>query len=339
MADDPVWQSQTAFSESLAIASDDVLARDVSDTTDDAAGTVKRLALDGLLASLGVVPGGRLTLESGVPISTSNQTAKGTLYYTPYVHDWVRLYDGTRPKLYQFTERSLSLTLTSGKNYDVFLYDSSGTLTLELSAAWTNDTTRADALAWQAGIGWVKSGTATRLWLGTIRASATNQTELVFGGADTAARAFVWNAYNRVRGCFAWRDSTDSWTYTTATWRQKRASSNNQIGVVVGTVGQALDVRSSAIGYNSLAAQEIGIGYDSTSSLATGCLIGRMGPPDAAGAGAISTQTMWCGSVGLGYHYAAELEACFSATNTSNWYGDIGYGSKYQSGAIAAWEY
>jgi hypothetical protein len=339
VADDPVWQSQTAFSELLAIASDDVLARDVSDTTDDAAGTVKRLALDGLLASIGVAPGGRLTLESGVPVSTSNQTAKGTLYYTPHVHDWVRLYDGTRPKLYQFTERSLSLTLTSGKNYDVFLFDSSGTLTLELSAAWTNDTTRADALAWQTGVGYVKSGTATRLWLGTIRASATNQTELVFGGADTAARSFIWNAHNRVRGCFAWRDSTDSWTYTTATWRQKRASSNNQIAVVAGAVGGPLEIHSQIIGYNPSASLECGIGYDSTSALATNCLIGRIAPPEANNPGASTSVARWAGYVGLGYHYAVELEACFAASGTATFYGDIGDGSRYQSGAIAAWEY
>ena len=154
----------TNLTAQSVLAVDDVLySVDVSDTTDNAAGSSRKLAVDRLLAFQGLTPGGRLTLESGVPISTSNQTAKSTLYYTPYVHDWVRLYDGTRPKLYQFTERDLTLTMTSGKNYDVFLWDDSGTLKLDLSAAWTNDTTRADALAWQAGVGWVKSGAATQL--------------------------------------------------------------------------------------------------------------------------------------------------------------------------------
>jgi hypothetical protein len=127
----------------------------------------------------GTPPGGRLTTESGVPVSTTDRASQGTVLYTPYLSDYARLYDGTRVREYSFTERSLSLTglLTSGKNYDWFLYDSSGTLTLELSAAWTNDTTRADALAWQTGLGWVKSGTPTRFWLGTMRATGTGTTE------------------------------------------------------------------------------------------------------------------------------------------------------------------
>ena len=42
----------------------------------------------------GLTPGGRLTLESGVPVSTSDQTAKTTVYYTPYVHNVINLWDG-----------------------------------------------------------------------------------------------------------------------------------------------------------------------------------------------------------------------------------------------------
>ena len=329
MADDPLWHLQTAFSSALALADDDVLARDASDTTDATDGTVKRLAFNGLLAASGLTPGGRLTTESGVPVSSSDRTSQGTLYYTPYLHDYVRLYDGTRPKLYLFTERSLSLTVTSGKNYDVFLYDNSGTLTMELSAAWTNDTTPADALAWQSGVGWVKSGSATRLWLGTIRASGTNVTEDSGGGTSSqvGGKRFVWNAYNPVRRFLRVIDTTDSWTYTTATWRQANGASGNKVEWVSGDVHE-YDAHVLSIVNNSGAnGVSAGVGIDTTTAF-TG-LPGFTVPNTQAK----STTAVAKGRLAAGYHYAAWLEYS-QAAGTTTWYGDAGAATYVQSGLV-----
>ena len=135
--------------------------------TTNGAGT---LSWSSSTAAVTDICGGRLTLTSGTPVTTADVTGAGTLYYTPYVNGQIALYDGSSTwTVYTFTERSLALTVTSGKNYDVFAYNNSGTVTLELSAAWTNDTTRADALTTQNGVT-VKSGATTRRWLGTIRA-------------------------------------------------------------------------------------------------------------------------------------------------------------------------
>jgi hypothetical protein len=142
-------------------------------------------------AGLIAVCNGRLTTESGVPVSTADRTAQGTLYFTPYEGNQIGLYTGSAWETLTFTEKSLALTVTSGKNYDVFAYNNAGTLALELSAEWTNDSTRADALTTQDGV-IVKSGALTRRWLGTIRASGSNVTE------DSLVKQFVWNAYNQV---------------------------------------------------------------------------------------------------------------------------------------------
>lgn len=153
--------------------------------------------------------GGRLTLITAVPVTISDVTAAGTLYYTPYLHNKIGIYDGTRWTQETCAEISLSLTLTSAKQYDVFIYSNAGTLTLELSAAWTDATTRVDALAMQDGI-YVKSGAATRRWLGTIRASNTNTTE------DSYAKRFVSNFYNRtMRPMFNCPGYSDGNTATT----------------------------------------------------------------------------------------------------------------------------
>jgi len=273
---------------------------------------------------------GRLTTETAVPVSTSDRTAQGTLYYTPFIGDKISLYDGTKWIWYTFAERSLSLTLTSAKNYDVFLYNNAGTLTLELSAAWTNDTTRADALTTQNGI-YVKSGATTRRLLGTIRASGTNTTE------DSLAKRFVVNVDNLVRRPVYVHDATDSWTYTTATWRQKNASTANQFETVAPLAGLiTVDLIENAVATNATTANvRSGIGRDVTNAFATQSTTGTA----RAGVTAVTThatnQISICReSVPLGYHYYAELEYS-DAAGTTTWYGDAG-GSVLKTG-MSGW--
>ena len=316
------WQTYPEITALLDPTTDDVMVRDVSNTSANATGTNGRLLLNAVLGLSGITPGGRLTTESGVPVSTSDRTAQGTIYYTPDAHDFVRLWDGTRPKLYQFTERSLAITATSGKNYDYFLYDNAGTLTLEPSAAWTNDTTRADALAWQAGIGWVKSGTPTRLWLGTIRASGTNTTE------DSLAKRFVSNFYNADKLAMKSIDTTDTWSYSTATYRQANAAAGNQLSFVLCSP-RRVTATAMAMGYGSAGDQalDIGVGVDSTSV-----------PSGLSGAATTSattrTQQMsayYSGVLAAGYHYCAWLERGHG-TGTQTWYGDAGTTNRLQAG-------
>lgn len=263
----------------------------------------------------------RLTLESGVPASTTDQTGKGTLYWTPTVlGKKVSLFDGTRWKVYSVAEKSLSLTLTSGKNYDVFAYDNSGTVTLELSAAWTNDTTRADALTTQDGVT-VKNGATTRRWLGIIRASGTNTCE------DSAAKRFVFNAVNRLERPIRIAETNNTWTYTTTTtWRQVNASSANQIGFLSdGT--ETLDLSAFAQATDSSAGGGAAggvfagnaIGLDQASSPDPLCIfaLGATGLSSTIGStppARLNTPVL------LGYHFATWIE--FTVTSgTTTFYG------------------
>lgn len=173
---------------------------------------------------------GRLTLESGVPISTTNQSAKGTLYYTPYTGNRVSLFDGTRWEIYEFTERSISLAGLNNNPHDVFLYDNAGTLTLNL-VEWTDATTRATALTTQDNI-YVKTGATSYRYLGTIYVDASAQCNMVFKG--TPAKMEVWNYNNRVCLPVEFIDSTASWNYDTATWRYRNNTANNQFQFVRG---------------------------------------------------------------------------------------------------------
>ncbi len=283
---------------SAPVLLDELYVVDVSDTTDHASGTSRKITgsrLGGLLDPS--ICQGRLTLESGVPIPTTDQTAKTSIYFALYNGNRIAIYDGTRWKLYLFSELTLAIgTLTDAKNYDVFVYDNAGTLTLEFSAAWTNDTTRADALTTQDGV-YVKSGATTRRWLGTFRTTATTTTE------DSVLKRFVWNAHNRVPRHLVATDTTDSWSYTTNTIRQANATSANKVEYVCGSIEDAVEaeVKASVTAYaNASFACKVGVGVDSTSTFS-----GVRQQVYIAGLTAANTPlgATYRGFPGLGYHY------------------------------------
>lgn len=267
----------------------------------------------------------RLSLSSGVPVTTADVTGATTVYATPYKGNRIALYNGSVWNTRISAEFSLALgTLTSGKPYDVFCYDNAGVATLEF-LVWTNDTTRATGLVYQDGV-LVKSGALTRRYLGTFYTTATTTTE------DSAAKRLLWNYYNRVvRKCLV-QDTTDSWTYTIAVFRQFRASSVNQLAMVRGVDEDAVFSLVTGIATGQSNSNSIvGIGLDSTSAKATDSLTGSGnlvtgGTPQSATA-------IYQGLPGLGYHILVPLEYS-TAAGTTTWYGDNG-GTVTQSGISA----
>lgn len=270
---------------------------------------------------------GRLTLTTAVPVTTADVTAAGTIYFTPMGGGQISLYDGSASwATYTFTELSLALTATSGKNYDVFIYNNAGTLTIELSAAWTNDTTRADALTTQNGV-LVKSGATTRRYVGTIRASGANTTE------DSYAKRFVWNYYNQRTRFMHVLETTNTWTYTTNTWRQANGAAGNQLAFVVGgVVGVGVKSRIKAYASNGTVTQvvNVAVGVDSTTAPTSGnfgidgrlSTSGTITPMDAS----------YEDYSAIGYHFWAWLEIDTTGSGSTTWYGDNNTPTLIQSG-------
>lgn len=221
--------------------------------------TARRLNLLDI-AMQSVIPGGRLTLESGAPVSTTDQTAKTTIYYTPYVHNTVPLWNGSIWVPTVFSETSLALgTLTSGKPYDVFGYLDSGSLGLEL-LVWTNDTTRATAVTLQDGR-YCKSGDKTRLLLGTFYTTSTTTTE------DSAANRFVSNIYNRLSKNLTYTSGDTGHTYSTNTVRAYNNTSASRVSMMCAIEASAIGTVAANIN-NSVAGSpvDIFVGVDSTST-------------------------------------------------------------------------
>ena len=265
----------------------------------------------------------RLTLTSGLPVTTADVTGATTIYCTPYKGNLISLYDGAAWVTRASAQFSLALgTLTSGKPYDVFAYDNAGVPTLEF-LTWTNDTTRATALAYQDGV-LVKSGAATRRYLGTFYTTATTTTE------DSAAKRYLWNYYHRALRPMVRKESTASWTYTTATWRQANAAAANQLDCILGVAEDAVKARVMATASNAGSNRfSVGIGLDSTS--ANSATLTGGGPPTTVDN---VTEAEYSGILAAGRHYLAWLEWS-TAANTTTWLGvDATTTRQIQSGIV-----
>ena len=202
---------------------------------------------------------GRLTLTTNVPVTTGDILAATTIYWTPYKGNYITLYTGGVWKLYTFTQVSLAVPATTNTVYDIFLFDNSGTLTL-FSVAWATDTTRTTGLAFQDGV-YVLSGSPQYRYLGSFRTTgASGQTE------DSKLKRYLYNYYNRIDRPMSVTETTASWTYTTAAFRQANASTANQVEFVCGVIEDRLIAQVNAAASTSSANRILsaGIGLSST---------------------------------------------------------------------------
>jgi hypothetical protein len=265
------------------------------------------------LVALSGICEGRLTLTSGTAITTSDVTAATTVYFTPYKGSRISTYNGTAWNVSAFAEKSVSVPATTSTPFDVFIVD--GTLALE-TVNWTNDTTRATAIALQNGV-YVKSGTTTRRYLGTCRTTAVSgQTE------DSIAKRYLWNYYNPTLRKMLVQETTSTWTYTTATYRQANGSATNQLDFVVGVQETIVKAVVNGAFVNSGAtnfAAQVGIGIDST-TVNSADLFPRNACQSTNAAGFASTVAQWGGFAGVGRHTLAWLEIS-PAAGTTTWSG------------------
>lgn len=307
-------------------------------------------------------PQGRLTLTSGTPVTVSDVTAATSVYYALYTGERVPIFNGTVFVPTVFTELTQALASNSGytnyhqsgRNFDHFVINDSGTIRLGTGPKWNDgavsgsDTARGTGansteLELYKGV-WVNKNAITIRWgsasgntvavsarqatyVGTSRMTADGQTE------DSLTKRFVWNAYNRVHRAMQRLEGTNSWTYSTASFRQANNSALNQLDMVRGLNED--EVYATATGHNASSGATLrqvatGIGLDST-TVASGIIANFY---TAVGtAGLRPHPASYRGFPGLGYHYLAWLELGGGA-DTQTWYGDAGAPTVLQSGMV-----
>ena len=283
---------------------------------------------------LGPVAGGRLTLESNVPISTSDQTAKTTIYYTPYMGNKLSLYNTTTGlwTVHEFAQLSHSLSgETADKNYDIFAKSTNGVVSLE-ALIWTADTTRATALVLQDGV-YCKTGALDQRYIGTYRITGTTgQCE------DSFAKRLVWSAYNQVDRALYFLPPENGWSGLGATIQQANNTTRNKVEAVSGLDGNSIAVDNWVMCSCDAAAvgtyMAVGIGESGTTANATGTIV--MAATPVVADYILTSSAHLKKHKSAGYHYYAMLESN-TAAGTTTWYGDNGAPLARQSGISAVY--
>jgi hypothetical protein len=276
----------------------------------------------------------RLSGVSATPVMVADSTTLGTVYLAQYKGNRIALYDGSNWQVAMpSSEVSLAVTgRTTDLPFDVFGYLNAGVVTLEF-LDWASATARATGLTRVDGI-WTKTGDSTRRYLGSIRARSATTFHWVLGGTETgAAKMDLFNADNRVDFAFTLKSSVDTWTYTTATWRQANADADLQVEIMVGLQEETFVGTLSTTSRNSTIsiARECGIGFDVTNANSgiSSSSVNTVASINAVQEARIVNQPA------IGRHFYAWLEIS-TATGTCTWTGDDA-GTRIQSGMTGQW--
>jgi len=241
----------------------------------------------------------RLTGANAAPVSTSYTST--TLYFTPYKGNRVSLYNtgSSAWELHDSSQISLSTSgFTATMTHDIFVYDNSGTLTLE-SVAWASGITRNTALALQDGV-YVKSGDASRRYVGTVYVSGSKQ--LIAGQAVH----YVWNYNNRILRHLYVYESTASWSYNSSNWRSLNNSTANSVSMIQGLTEDVYNIQSNAAAFlHKNEGVMVGIGVNTNASDSSLLRTSSSGGGDGDGT-YNSTAYLSRNNIGIFIYYALE---------------------------------
>jgi len=284
----------------------------------------------------GVAPGGRLTLSSGVSVPDSVVGAT-TIYYTPHLHNWIQLYDGTSWLWRLFVETSQLLSdawkspdaAATNKVYDMFGWLDAGTVRVTRGPAWTSDTARGTGAGTteleffdgrMVNKAAVTNGPAARrgLYLGSIRTDSGGATVT---DTSNVPRRSVWNLFNRVERVWDRSYTPAPYTYTLATPRQVNTEANNVAyylcGLDLGDLYQ-ISVYHGARNTAAGVLVQTGVGIDGSTTIASY----QRSPVTQVANLRVSVSGDLQGRMGLGWHSLTWLEAS-AATGTTTWEIDV----------------
>lgn len=276
----------------------------------------------------------RLTGVSATPVMTADNNALNTIYLTPYTGNRIALYNGVSWDTVYGAEVSLAVTgRTTDLPFDIFAYNNAGVLALEF-LNWSNATARATGLTRVDGV-WTKSGDATRRYVGSCRPRSATSYSWVAVGVNAPSRLDLWNYSNRLRTSWQVSTSTDSWNYTSATWRQAQGSTNYQVDLMCGVQESSFEGRLIVSSSNSSAitpcSRECGFGFDTATASS-----GLNGSVYANDDFAYEHTALITLQVPIGRHFVAWVEISNASTGVTTWYGDNG-ASRVLSGMAGGW--
>lgn len=210
----------------------------------------------------------RVCLTSATPVATANETAKTTIYVTPYKGDHVSIYNTTQSKwiTQTFAEASVAVPATTNQMYSIYITSASNsTITVSLSA-WTNDTTPGTAAYHVLNGRRTLATDDSKLFVGVFRTTGSSgQTE------NSDAKRYIWNEYNRVV-CHEFAiDPSASWTGTTSntmvSMNSNTTEGQGRFGFVCGVIEDSINAKASeTLAAGGATLHTLGLGLNSVTT-------------------------------------------------------------------------
>jgi hypothetical protein len=291
--------------------------------------------------------GGRLSLTSGVAITETDVVGATAIYLVPCVSDKTPIYDGIEFVSRQFAEVSAVLNSShhaAATNYDVFEYWDGSAVAIGTGPAWASATSRGTGsgtaeLELLNGIYCnkhsisLRNNTTTAVidarkarLRGSFRTTNAGLTE------DSKAKRLLSNVDNATIRPMAVAEATNSWTYGSTTIRYANNSSDNKLEFINTLGGRLLEAKIYAAVLNSTSTPRTytaGVGIDSSSAFDP---IGWRMSATPANNAYFFALAGYEGLPGIGYHYAAWLEASHASPDTHTVAGDFNSAVLMQSG-------
>lgn len=302
--------------------------------------------------------GGRCTLTTGTPVMTATVASATVIYYTPYNGgNRIALYNGTKLVNYVFGELSNTTTATSvgsagpaavaaNSVYDLYVWNSAGTLRLTRSPAWATAVTRGTGAGTAQQDCTTVPGVCTNAvaitngpaanrgtFVGTFASDPGSTIDYQFGAlaaSGTAAVLNVWNQHNRVQVGTTVADTGDSWQYTTAALRSSNNATTMRVTYVVGAAEDDVYANFSQELFGSISGSlrcGIAVGVDSV-TVGAGIPWQQQWLTATTTARQVGT-AIYVGNPGLGSHFLQALE--YGGT-TCTFEGDGGAATVIQNG-------
>jgi hypothetical protein len=239
----------------------------------------------------------------------------------------------------------------------MFVWNDSGTIRCTRGPAWTNSGAFTSTRGTGAGTTELEqfegryvnkvaitNGPAARrgVYVGSVRTNGSTQL------TDFGGTRLVWNMFNRHRRDVYVFETTDTWTYSTATWREANGATTNRVivfnGSPTGNLGEVVDLRVQANAVASDANPQtarVAIGQGSTTSPGTDAggrtSIGTASLPNATH-GSVCVFASAVYTPGTGYAYYTWLErGTATGGGDTTWIGDNGAVNDYQAGMYGTW--
>lgn len=214
---------------------------------------------------------------------------------------------------------SVTFKCPAGAIYDTLIANIAGTPTLAHGPAWTSALVRSTDLTSKDGVRCLSGsykGLAEGRWrsIGAVKITATaGETEDSYrGGTTVSPKRFIWSRDNQVLRDMMINEDTDG-TYNSATIRQFRGQTDNQVEFLIGEP-QVVNARASAYFQHNVGVVNgiAGIGLDRTNGYdsdygaygGVGITFGGLGI-------ALNRQ------VAAGYHFLSFNQSCTSASTVT----------------------